>query len=247
MSKLDPFFQNKVVLVTGATRGLGWELAKELSKRGANVYLNGEKLKEIEQCIKKINKSNVFPALGDISKEKDIPKIIQKIDRKFRRLDFLINNAGVYSSQDFIKTNYNELLYSLKVNLLGHIHLTLLAAKLMSKNKFGRIINVSSGSGEHGGMLPSFGYALSKNALIFMAKILAKEFELYNIYINTFVIRFMKTKMYEIFKEHYRKKFKKGFKTGLKILDPADVAKKIIRFLELTKNKKISGEIIHVD
>lgn len=245
MSRLN-YFKNKVVLITGATSGLGLEIAKELSKTEAIVYLNGKNKKEVETQIQKINNSNVLPAAGDISNDKDIEEIVKKIKRKSNRLDILINNAGVYSSKDFIKTNYNELLYNLKVNLLGHLHLTLLAVKLMSKNKFGRIINISSGSGEHGGILPSLGYALSKNALTFMAKILPKELEPYNIYINTFVIRFMKTKMYENFRKHYKHYFKKDFVPGLKVYSPEEVAKKIVKFLKSTEKKKIAGKIIHI-
>lgn len=239
-------FKNKVVLVTGSTRGLGLELVKEFSEAKTFVYLNGKRAGEVKKCIRKINKPNVFPAAGDLSKEENIKEIIQKIKRKFHRLDFLINNAGVYSSKDFIETSYNELLDNLKVNLLGHIHLTLLAAKLMSKNKFGQIINISSGSGEHGGLLPSFGYALSKNAFIFLAKILPKELNAHNIFINTFVIRFMRTKTYEEFRKYYKKRFKKDFVTRLKIYEPNEVAKKILKFLKLAEKKKISGKIIHI-
>jgi len=245
VSKLN-YFQNKVVLVTGATRGLGWELVKELSQTGATIFLNGKNKKEVRKCIQKINKSNIFATVGDLSNDKNIEEIIKKIKRKSHRLDVLINNAGIYSSKDFIKTNYNELLYNLKVNLLGHLHLTSLAAKLMSKNKFGQIINISSSSGEHGGILPSFSYALSKNALIFMAKILAKELEPHNIYINTFVIRFMRTKMYKTFTKYYKQRLKRDFKTELKIYHPGEVAKKIIKFLQLAE-KKITGKIIHIN
>ncbi len=245
MSKLN-YFKNKVILITGGTKGLGFELANELSKNGAILYLNGRRENEIERCIKNFNKYNILPAKGNLANEKDIQKIISKIKRKYHHLDILINNAGIYSSKDFIKTNYSEFLDNLKINLLGHIQLTFLATKLMSKNKLSLIINISSGSGKHGGLLPSFDYALSKNALIFMSEILAKELKCHNILINSFVIRFMKTKMYETFKKYYKRRFKKDFKTKLAILDPADVAKKIVKDLKLIIRKKMSGKIINV-
>ncbi len=211
-NKVNSFFKNKVALVTGSSHGLGLEIAKALSKKGVIVYLNGRNSLEVNRAVKslkKINKARVFSAAGDIGRESDAKKIVGKIKGNHHRLDFLINNAGLYDSKKFINTDYQELKKNLSVNLLSHIHLTLLAVKLMKKNNFGRVINISSGSGVHGGLLPAFGYALAKNSLIFMSKILAKEFNDEDIAFNAFVLRFIRTRMLEKFKKYYKKYYKK--------------------------------------
>lgn len=248
-NKVNSFFKNKVALVTGSSHGLGLEIAKALSEKGVIVYLNGRNSFEVNRRIKnidRINKVRVFPAVGDISRGSDAKKIIGKIKGNHHRLDFLINNAGLYDSKKFISTEYRELMKNLSVNLLSHIHLTLLSVKLMKKNNFGRIINISSGSGVHGGMLPSFGYALSKNSLIFMPKILAKEFNDEDITFNAFVLRFMRTRMFEKFEKFYEKYYKKKFVTPLKIHEPASLAKIIVKFLARTENQRISGKTISI-
>lgn len=247
--KVNSFFINKVALVTGSSRGLGLEIAKALFEKGAIVYLNGRNSFEVNRAVKNLNSMNntrVFSAAGDVSRENDAKKIIEKIKDHHRRLDFLVNNAGSYESKKFINTDYRGLMKNLSVNLLSHMHLTLLAVKLMKKNNFGRVINISSGSGVHGGLLPSFGYALAKNSLIFAPKILAKEFGGQDITFNTFVLRFMRTRMFNKFKIYYRKYNKKKFVTPLKIHEPASRAEIIVKFLARTENQRISGQAISI-
>ncbi len=241
-------FAGRVALVTGSTRGLGLEVALRLAKRECIVYVNGREGSEVDKSVNKIrsisSNENVFPASGDLSIVGDVSRMVNDIYERHGRIDFLVNNAGIYLSKRFLDSDYDEIMHPISVNLLGHIHLALLTAKLMSKGGFGRIVNVSSGSGIHGGTLPSFGYSLSKNGLNFMTEILARELDEHGIRINTVVVSFMDTEILKVYRASYYEMTGKR-QVGGKMLDVGRVASKIVSLLN-PEDYKPNGRIINM-
>lgn len=132
--------KDKVVLVTGSTRGIGKAIAESLCKRGAIVYINSFKSRQEGEELEKYLTSKGFKVHyinADISSEKDVKQIFEIIKKKHSKLDILINNAGFYSNN----SNYESYDYFHKTNGWGVYLCTIEAEKLM---KEGKIINISS-------------------------------------------------------------------------------------------------------
>ncbi len=137
--------QNKVALVTGSTLGIGRAIAQLLCEQGVVVYLNSSKSRkegvELEAELR-LQGFDVTYLQGDISQEDDVQKILKSIYRQRKRLDILINNAGIYKKSDLaFSTKYNVYRHFHKINGYGVYLTTILASKLMKK---GKIVNISS-------------------------------------------------------------------------------------------------------
>jgi 3-oxoacyl-[acyl-carrier protein] reductase len=238
-------FNDKSCFISGSTKGVGYQLSVEMARLGAFLYINGRSHKTTEKVVNNIKNVtgnlNIFNAYGDISNNKDIDRILNIISKTTSKLDILINNAGIYESKPFLDSNYEEIFYNINNNLLGHINLILNVSKLMAKYGGGIIINISSGSGEHGGNLPSFAYSLSKNALNFIPKILYNELRYYKINIVTIVLHYVNTRMLKKYK-NLSKKYNFYIKSD-DVLKKSEVSKSIINLL---KHKKFNKNLIYI-
>lgn len=189
----------KIALVTGANKGLGFACCTLLAKKGYTVILTARDLKKGEDAAKKISGKVIVKKL-DVTKEKEQADVVAFVEKKFGRIDILINNAGIFLDEgeemkDMPYTLENIPLDLIKktfeTNVYGAITLTQKVLVLMRKNNFGRIINVSSGMGQMtgednprygGGGYPS--YRLSKVALNMFTRNLSFELHKTNILVN---------------------------------------------------------------
>ena len=170
-------FSNKVVLVTGAAVGIGRNIAIDFAKRGAKVAVNFSKsAKEAEETLTRIAEAGGDGMLCqcDVSDEKSVPGMIDRVVQKFGRLDILVNNTGITSFIDWndldgATGDIWEKLY--RVNVMGMFFCSRAAAKVMPEG--GVIVNVSSVSGHtpNGSSIP---YSVSKAAVLHLTKCLAK-------------------------------------------------------------------------
>lgn len=138
--------KNKVVIITGANRGIGKEVAKEIAKLGAKVYMACRSLDSAneakEEIIKETKNDKVFVLELDLASVKSINKFVKSFKEKENRLDVLINNAGIISG--FKKLNEAGVELTFAINVLGHHLLTKLLIDLLEKSSSSRIINVAS-------------------------------------------------------------------------------------------------------
>jgi len=138
--------KNKVVIITGANRGIGKEAAKEIAKLGAKVYMACRSLDSAneakEEIIKETKNDKVFVLELDLASVKSINKFVKSFKEKENRLDVLINNAGIISG--FKKLNETGVELTFAINVLGHHLLTKLLIDLLEKSSSSRIINVAS-------------------------------------------------------------------------------------------------------
>ena len=138
--------KNKIVLITGANRGIGKEVAKEIAKLGAKVYMAcrslGSANEAKEEIIKETKNDKVFVLELDLASVKSINKFVKSFKEKENRLDVLINNAGIISG--FKKLNEAGVELTFAINVLGHHLLTKLLIDLLEKSSSSRIINVAS-------------------------------------------------------------------------------------------------------
>lgn len=193
VKKKNKKFQDKVVVISGASSGLGLEITKEFIRENANISLCARRLEKLKKNFK--NKKNVFFQKVDVSNQKAIKKFLKKTVKKFGKIDILINNAGIAYNSKIEDINYEKLKKSFEINLFAPVIFLKETLKIMKKNNYGRIINISSG-GSVNCAETFFSYSSSKAALNTLTKTASKELKKYNIKINTMSPGPCKTEMF---------------------------------------------------
>ncbi|KAA2283874.1 SDR family oxidoreductase [Candidatus Nitrosocosmicus sp. SS] len=185
-AKLD----KKIALVTGANRGIGFEICKQLSQLGLKVILTARDQVKGERAAQTLSTKGLDVSFCklDVTDKKNIVDVFNEIERKFSRLDILVNNAAILydSNQSTLNANLDVVTQALKTNLYGPWLLCQKFIPLMQRNNYGRIVNISSGSGSlyyMGGETPAYG--ISKVALNALTKKLAWELDETNIPVNS--------------------------------------------------------------
>tara|TARA_B110001454_G_scaffold157028_1_gene146309 strand:- start:1880 stop:2626 length:747 start_codon:yes stop_codon:yes gene_type:complete len=175
--------ENKVVLITGGSRGIGKAIGKLFVEQGAIVIITSKNEKILKKTADAIRAS--FYVKGDIRKDKEVKLIVEKTVKKFKKIDVLINNAGVLPTMKPLdKITEREWLETIDVNLNGAFRLTRRVIPHMKKEG-GAIINIASDAG-----LKAFenfyadGYSAAKAAIIHLTKVWALEYAKYNIRVN---------------------------------------------------------------
>ncbi len=191
--------KNKVALVTGARRGMGRSHALALAKQGAKVVVTDIDLNECEIVAKEISEmgGKAFCFIMDVSKKVDVDKVFDEIIKKFGRLDILVNNAGIYSPKLALDLTEEDWDKTIDINLKGEFLVAQRAAREMTKNKWGRIINIASiASGQVGiGIAGSAHYTASKGGIIGMSETLAIEWAPLGINVNVIAPGWINTPM----------------------------------------------------
>lgn len=240
-------FKDKVVLVTGSSRGIGRSIAVRFAKNGANVIINYKSNETEAQAITEIISSYGNECMciqADVSKEKDVKKMITTIIEKYGHIDILVNNAGIAIDNDFQDRNIKDWQETLNTNLIGVFLTSKYAGKYMVENKYGKIINISSTNGIDTIYPYSIDYDASKAGLINMTKNLAIEFAPY-INVNAVAPGWVDTGMNDDLSKSYLKSEME--KTLLKrFAEPEEIAD-VVLFLASDKARYIDGETIRVD
>lgn len=235
---------NKVVLVTGASRGIGKACALEFAKNGYDVvvnYVNDDisALSVVDE-IKKLS-VNSMAIKCDISNETSVKEMVDTVIEKFGRIDVLVNNAGIAIDTIFEDKNKENFMKTLEVNLVG----TFLVSKEVGKYmKNGSIINVSSTNGIDTIYPESLDYDASKAGVISLTKNLAIAFAP-NIRVNTVAPGWVLTDMNKELDYDFIKKEEKKILLG-RFADPEEIAK-VVYFLSTEDASYINGSIIRVD
>lgn len=194
--------ERKIAIVTGSTRGIGRETAKELAEKGYHVVITGrDKAKGkafAEELTKRDLRADYFPL--DVSNTQNIEAFSDEVLGKFGRVDVLVNNAGIFEDQKqtghALADYADTVTRTFETNTLGPLLLGLAFLPQMKKQGYGRIVNLSSGMGqlsEMGGGYPA--YRISKTALNAVTKILANEAVGSNILVNSMCPGWVKTDM----------------------------------------------------
>jgi len=182
---MDDLFdlKNKVVIVTGASRGLGKVIAVGLAQKGAKVVLS-----DVLDCSDTANEiknieGETLSVKTDVSNQDEVGKMVDKTLDKYGRIDILVNNAGILKDGKAEEFSIKDWKSVLDINLTGQFYCAKEVGKQMIKQKNGRIINISSIAGLKGyaGSVP---YSASKGGVILLTKTLASEWGEYNINVN---------------------------------------------------------------
>jgi len=242
--------KNKVVIITGAGRGIGQVIALKFAQEGANVIVASLLNLEVKETLEKINKfkGDNLGIKVDISDHEDVRRMIKRTIQKFGKIDVLVNNAGVQGEiSTIINSSVSKWLNPIKINLFG----TFLCAKevlpYMIKRKKGKIINFSGGGATSS--RPNFSaYACSKTAIVRLTEILSDEVKKYNIQVNAISPGAVNTKMLEETLKAGKKAGKKEMIEAKKQLKNGgtspEKAAELILFLASDKSDKLSGKLI---
>ncbi|WP_406656891.1 3-oxoacyl-ACP reductase family protein [Methanolobus sp. ZRKC2] len=237
----------KVVLVTGASRGIGRATALLAAENNAHVIINYNKSKDqAAELVDMIHKKGFHASMikADVSSEDDVRLMFKDIKEKHSKLDVLVNNAGIMKNSLFLLSNTELFDHTLGINLKGMFLCTRHAANMMRKQGHGRIINLSSTAGIDGDAGLAV-YSASKAAVLGFTRSVAKEMGMYGITVNAVAPGLIETDLIKDVKTEVREKMLSNIALG-RIGTPEDVAK-VILFLSSDLGDYVSGETIVVD
>ena len=234
--------KNKKVLITGATGGIGNALVNKFSLLESSIFATGTKLDKLENLKKKFPKINILKF--DISDHSKIEEFVENVSSQLGGIDILINNAGINIDNLSLRMKEDEWKKVIDINLGSTFLLTKYAIKKMLKNKYGRIVNITSIVG-HTGNLGQANYAASKAGIIGMSKSLAIEYAKKNITINCVSPGFIQTKMTDNILENIKAVLTS--KIPMSRLGSGEDVANTVAFLSSDAASYITGETIHVN
>jgi len=235
--------ENKNIIVTGASGGIGNSIIQKFNEYGANILASGTRIEKLNELKSKYKKIKILRF--DISQSDKIEKFIEDSSNELGgNIDCLVNNAGITADNLAIRMSLEEWKKVLDINLTSTFLLSKFAIKKMLKNKTGKIINITSVVG-HTGNLGQTNYTASKAGIIAMSKSLAIEYAKKNININCISPGFIKTAMTDKIDEKFKEIIISKIPSA-RLGEPEDVANAVI-FLASNLSNYINGETIHVN
>ena len=237
----------KCALITGATRGIGKQIAITLAKQGYNIALNYRKEnKELENTKKEIEEIGVqvIAVKGDVANFEDCENFVKQVIERFGQIDVLVNNAGITKDMLLMRIKKEDFEQVIDTNLVGTFNVTKNVVPYMMKARSGRIINISSVVGISGNAGQT-NYSASKAGIIGFTKSLAKEIASRNILVNAVAPGFIETNMTDVLKDDVKQEISKNI--PLKRMGTAQDVANVVKFLASDDSSYITGQVINVD
>ena len=235
-------FKNKKILITGATGGIGKALVKKFTSLEGNVLATGTKNEKLDLLKKEFPEINILKF--DISEHSKIEEFIENVNSQLTNLDVVVNNAGITLDNLSLRMKNEEWQKVIDINLTSTFLLCKYAIKKMLKNKYGRIVNITSIVG-HTGNIGQANYAASKSGMLGMTKSLAIEYAKKNITLNCVSPGFIQSNMTDKILESIKAVLTSKIPMS-KLGSGEDVAN-TVAFLSSDAASYITGETIHVN
>lgn len=237
----------KVALVTGASRGIGREIAIQLAEAGAKVAVNYSgseaKANEVVDVIKAAG-GEAFVIQANVSNAESVDAMVKEVISQFGALDILVNNAGITRDNLIMRMKEEEWDAVINTNLKGVFICTKAVTRQMMKQRKGRIINIASIVGVCGNPGQA-NYVAAKAGVIGLTKTTAKELSSRNITVNAIAPGFITTDMTDELPEDVKTEMLKQIPLA-RFGNPSDIAN-VVRFLAADESNYITGQTIHVD
>lgn len=239
--------KDKNAIVTGGTRGIGREIARTLAQNGANIAINYRKYnEEVENLIEELKSFGVkvVACKCDVSNEEEVINFIKEVKDKFESIDILVNNAGITKDGLIIRMSEKDFDDVIDVNLKGTFNTTKAVSSIMVKQRYGKIINISSVVGVAGNA-GQCNYAASKAGVIGFSKSVARELAARNINVNVIAPGYINTDMTSVLPDRVKEEVIKTIPMR-KIGEPKEIAN-LVLFLSSNSSDYITGQVINVD
>lgn len=239
--------KGKIALITGAGKGIGAAIARKMSEQGATVIINYSHSKEaaanvMEEILSSGGQAEIYPC--DVSDDEAVKTMIADIVKKHGRLDILVNNAGVTKDGLLMRMKPEDFDRVINVNLKGTFHCIQNATRIMMKQRYGRIINISSVVGLYGNAGQA-NYAASKAGIIGLTKAAAKELGSRGITVNAIAPGFIQTEMTDILNEDLKNNMINAITLG-RFGQPEDIANAAL-FLASDQASYMTGQVLCID
>lgn len=239
--------KDKVAFITGASRGIGQAIAVAMAKEGAKIVINysgNEALANDTLAMVREAGSDGIVVRGDVSNAADVTAMVAEAHEKMGRIDILVNNAGVTRDGLLMRMKEEDWDFVLDINLKGTFLVTKEVSRIMMKQRYGRIINISSVSGVMGN-IGQANYSASKAGVIGFTKTCAREFASRGIVVNVIAPGFVNTDMTVGLPDA----IKEGMKTQIplgRMGEVEEIAKATI-FFASEGASYVTGQVLHVD
>jgi 3-oxoacyl-[acyl-carrier protein] reductase len=235
--------ENKNIIVTGASGGIGNAIIKTLNEAGANILASGTRIEKLEELKDNFKKIKILKF--DISQSDKIEEFIENATSELGGgLDGIVNNAGITQDNLAIRMSLDEWQKVININLTSTFLMSKFAIKKMLKNKSGKIVNITSVVG-HTGNLGQANYTASKAGIVAMSKSLAIEYAKKNININCISPGFIQTAMTDKIDDKFKEVIISKIPSA-RLGKPDDIANAVL-FLSSDQSSYINGETIHVN
>jgi 3-oxoacyl-[acyl-carrier protein] reductase len=238
--------KDRVAVVTGASRGIGKSIALLMARNGARIVASARNQALLDALVAEIHAfgGEALAVAGDISLTEDANKLIAAAVESFGRVDILVNNAGITHDGLLLRMKDEDWDSVLDINLKGAFICTRAAAKIMTKNRYGRIINISSVVGEMGNAGQA-NYCASKAGLIGLTKSNARELAKRNVTVNAVTPGFITTDMTDELSDKVRDELAAQIPLGS--LGEADDVAEAVLFFASERSKYITGQVLGVN
>ena len=239
-------FTGKKALVTGSGGGIGKSIALLLADMGADIVVNDVSIENAQKTAKEIisKGQKALVSNANVVKDVEVKKMFESISSDFDRLDILVNNAGITNDSLLMDMGEDQWDQVMDVNLKGVFLCCRYAAKMMSEQQYGKIINISSASGQIGN-IGQVNYAASKGGVISITKTLAKELARYKINVNAVAPGFIRTPMTQTVPEKVEK-YLIGQIPLRRAGEPEEIAN-AVAFLASDISSYITGQILSIN
>jgi len=239
--------KNKVAIVTGSARGIGKAIAQRFLREGAAVAINDIDLERAEEIVHeaKSKGKKALAVKADVSNEKEVEEMVNRVYSNFARIDILVNNAGIIKRGSTEDHSYEDWDRVIAVNLRGTYNCSKAVIPIMKKQGCGKIVNVSSIAGKVGDIASAPSYGSSKGAINALTKSMARELAEYGICVNAVAPHAVETEMSAEWSQEKRRQLMSQI--PLKRLGrPEEVAAAVL-FLASDEASFITGEILDVN
>lgn len=247
MGSKSNLLTNKVVLITGCNRGIGKAILEKFAENGAIVYPSARQPGSLDIIAEELSskyKTKIIPVYFDVRNSNAIKEVVLKINKEFKRLDCVVNNAGIMEDALIGMATERNMQDTFAVNVFAVINIIQYVAKIMKKQQSGSIVNISSIVGVNGNA-GQIVYSASKGAVISLTKSAAKELAPFNIRVNAISPGMIDTDMFRSIGE--TRVNERIQKIGMKRMgSPEEIANTAL-FLASDLSKYISGQIIGID